>query len=149
MKSNHIVATLALGSWPRQGVARLLAKKGNPRRKENVREWTPTLPRELPPWKLESRWTPECLESDCRGRNPMDWKILYTIEKLLELRCLKWARMTPLDIWNASYGQKKGQESNWQFDSQSLKIKNWPESLCASGVWHIVENLSMSAITLN
>ncbi len=23
-----------------------------------------------------------------------------------------------------SYGQKKGQESNWQFDSQPLKVKN-------------------------
>jgi len=32
--------------------------------------------------------------------------------------------MTHLDIWNTSYGQKKGQKSNWQFDSQPLKIKN-------------------------
>jgi hypothetical protein len=34
--------------------------------------------------------------------------------------------MTHLDIWNISYGQKKGHESNWQFDSRSLKVKNHP-----------------------
>jgi hypothetical protein len=32
-------------------------------------------------------------------------------------------------IWNASYGQKKGRESNWQFDSRSLKVRNRPDSL--------------------
>ncbi len=29
-----------------------------------------------------------------------------------------------LDIWNTSYGQKKGWKSNWQFDSRRLKVKN-------------------------
>jgi hypothetical protein len=42
--------------------------------------------------------------------------------------------MTYLVIWNISYGQKKGQESNWwesnwQFDSRSLKVKNHPDFL--------------------
>jgi hypothetical protein len=46
------------------------------------------------------------------------------IEKLLECICLKWIFMTHLDIWNTSYGQKKGWESNWQFDSRPLKVKN-------------------------
>jgi hypothetical protein len=32
--------------------------------------------------------------------------------------------MTRLDIWNISYGQKKGRESNWQFDSRPLKVRN-------------------------
>jgi hypothetical protein len=32
--------------------------------------------------------------------------------------------MVHLDIYNTSYGKKKGQESNWQFDSQPLKIGN-------------------------
>jgi hypothetical protein len=39
-----------------------------------------------------------------------------------------------LDIWNTIYGQKKGQESNWQFDSQPLKVKNWPDFLACR--WH-------------
>jgi hypothetical protein len=39
---------------------------------------------------------------------------LYIIGKLLERRCLKWARIAHLDIWNTSYGQKKGRESKSQ-----------------------------------
>jgi hypothetical protein len=31
-----------------------------------------------------------------------------------------------LDICSPSYGQKKGRESNWQFDSQPLKVRNKP-----------------------
>jgi hypothetical protein len=31
-----------------------------------------------------------------------------------------------LDICPPSYGQKKGQESNWQFDSRPLKVGNRP-----------------------
>jgi hypothetical protein len=37
--------------------------------------------------------------------------------------------MTHLDIWNTSYGQKKGKESNWQFDSKPLKVGNHPNFL--------------------
>jgi hypothetical protein len=56
----------------------------------------------------------------------MDCCALATVRKLLKRRCLKWARNAHLDIWNASYGQKKGRESNWQFDSQPLKVRNRP-----------------------
>jgi len=68
----NIVVTLALGSWPRQGLARLQAKRRSPGVKESVREWTLTIWREFPPWELESYWTPKCLENDCRGENPID-----------------------------------------------------------------------------
>ncbi len=44
-------------------------------------------------------------------------------------RCLKWAHMTHLDTSNTSYGQKKGQEWNWQFDSQLIKVENQPNFL--------------------
>jgi hypothetical protein len=54
----------------------------------------------------------------------MDWKVPYIIGKLLERRYLKWVHMTHLDIYNTSYGQKKGYESNWQFDSKPLKVGN-------------------------
>jgi hypothetical protein len=43
----------------------------------------------------------------------------------LKRRCQKWVHMTHLDIWNTSYGQMKGWESNWQSDSQSLKVGSW------------------------
>jgi hypothetical protein len=55
--------------------------------------------------------------------------VLYIIEKLLELRCLKWAHIAHSDIWNTSYGQKKGWESNCQFDSRPKKVKNRPNLL--------------------
>jgi hypothetical protein len=42
--------------------------------------------------------------------------------------------MTHLDIWNTSYGQKKGQESNCQFDSRPQKVGNWPDVLVCK--WH-------------
>jgi hypothetical protein len=42
--------------------------------------------------------------------------------------------MTHLGTWNTSYGQKKGRESNWQFDSRPLKVKNRPDSLTC--MWH-------------
>ncbi len=52
----------------------------------------------------------------------------------MKLRCLKWARMTHLDIWNTSYGQKKSWESNWQFDSRPLKVRIRPDFLVCR--WH-------------
>ncbi len=93
-----------------------------------MREWTLTLLRELPLWKLESWWTPKLLESDFRGQKLMDWKVFYIMEKLLECRCLKWARITHLDISNTSYDEKKGYESNCQFGSRPLKVRNRPDS---------------------
>jgi hypothetical protein len=52
----------------------------------------------------------------------------------LKLICPKWARMTHLDIWNTTYGQKKGWESNYQCDSWPRKVKNRPNSLTCR--WH-------------
>jgi hypothetical protein len=59
----------------------------------------------------------------------MDWRVFYIIGKLLKCKRLKWAPMTHFNIWNTSYGQKKGRESNWQFDSRPVKVKNRPDSL--------------------
>jgi hypothetical protein len=80
----------------------------------HVGSWTP-------------KWTPKSSEHNFRGQNPFLRGILYVIGKLLKHKCLKWACMAHLDIWNTSYGQKKGHESNWQFDSRPLKVGNWPD----------------------
>jgi hypothetical protein len=96
----------------------------------------PHTPKGTPIWELESRWTPKFSKSNCRGQNSLDWGIAYIIRKLLEHRCLKWARITHLDIWNTCYGQKKGQESNWQFDSRPLKVGNRPDFLVCR--WHAI-----------
>ncbi len=78
----------------------------------SMREWTLTLPRQPPFWEMESRWTLEISKSDFKGQNSMACGVLYIIGKLLKCRCLKWAYITHLNIWNTSYGQKKGRESN-------------------------------------
>jgi hypothetical protein len=91
--------------------------------------WTSTFPNELPLCELESWRTFKSSESDFRGQNPSDWRVPYIIEKFLDRRCLKWAYMTHLDIWNTKYGQKKGRESNCQIDFWPLKVKNRPNFL--------------------
>jgi hypothetical protein len=128
------VATLALCSRPRQRVVRLWAKRrtreshdmfpgvqrvwrnepSHSQVNSHVRSWTP-------------KWTPKISEQDCRDQNPLPWRVFYIIRKLLKRTCLKWAHIAHLDIWNTSYGQKKGQESNWQFDSWTIKVENRPD----------------------
>ncbi len=45
--------------------------------------------------------------------------------------------MTHLDIYNTSYDKRKGQESNWQFDSQPRKVENQPDfRVCKWRVTH-------------
>jgi len=99
----------------------------------SMREWTLTLPRQLPLWEMESWWTSETSKSDCRGQNSMACGVLYIIGKLLKFGCLKWDRIIHLDIWNTSYGQKKGRESNCQFDSRLQKVRNRPDLLGHKG----------------
>jgi hypothetical protein len=79
-------------------------------------------------WGLESSRTPKNSELDCRGKNTSHWGVLYINGKVLKCKCPKWPRMNHLDICSPSYGQKKGQESNWQFNSQPLKVRNRPLS---------------------
>jgi len=73
---------------------------------------------------LESSGTPENSEFNCRGQNTLHWGVLYINGKILKCRCPKWPCMIHLDIYNPSYGQKKGQDS--KFDSRPLKVKNRP-----------------------
>jgi len=63
--------------------------------------------------------------------------------------------MTHLDTSNTSYGQKKGRESNWQFDSRPLKIKNRPDFFAykwlATNRWKDLDegyNLSLDLISI-
>jgi len=76
---------------------------------------------------LESFGTFENSELDCRGQNTLHWGVLYIVGKVLKSRCPKWSHMSHLDICSLSYEQKKGRESNWQFDSRPLKVGNWPD----------------------
>jgi len=71
-------------------------------------------------WELESSGTPATLELNIRKKNTLPWGVLYTVEKVLKCRCPKWPRLSHLDIYSPSYGQKKG----WR----PLKVGNRPNS---------------------
>jgi hypothetical protein len=75
---------------------------------------------------LESSGTLECLEFNSKVQNTTHWGVLGVIKKFLKCRCPKWPCIGHLDICSLSYEQKKGQESNWQFDFRPLKVGNRP-----------------------
>jgi hypothetical protein len=75
---------------------------------------------------LESFGTPENSEDDLRGQISSHRCALSIIGNFFKFRCPKWPRMNHLDICSPSYGQKKGRELNWQFDSRPLKVGNRP-----------------------
>jgi len=76
--------------------------------------------------KMESSRTSENSKLDLRGQISSHWSVLGVIGKVLKFKCSKWPRMSHLDICSPCYGQKKGRESNWQFDSRPLKVGNRP-----------------------
>jgi len=86
---------------------------------------------------MESSGTPECLELDSKAQNTLHWGVLGVIGKVLKRKYRKWPRIGHLDICSPSYGQKKGRESNWQFDSRPLKVGNrpLPDLLIESATW--------------
>jgi hypothetical protein len=90
----------------------------------------------LPKWGLGSPLRLLKLQSSIAGvKHTSPWSILYIIGKLSKCRCRKWPRMSHLDICITSYGKKKGQESNWQFDSRPLKVRNRPNpDVCKGSV---------------
>jgi hypothetical protein len=123
------VATLTLGSWPRQGVKRLWAKR-------KTRESHHLLPGVQRMWENEPshtqvnshcgswspKWTLKSLECNFKGQNPWAWRVFYIIGKLSKRICLKWVHVAHLHIWNISYGQKKGEKSNCQL-RQTLRLQ--------------------------
>ncbi len=75
-------------------------------------------------------WNPNGpLNLHCKGQNSLDWRVSYTIRKILKQRCIKWACMSHLSVLNTSYGWKKGRKSNCEFDSRTLKVYNRPNLL--------------------
>jgi hypothetical protein len=82
--------------------------------------WSPTLGK-------DGDWeSSECSDLNIKAQNTSHWGVLSVIEKVLKRRYRKWTRIGHLDICSPSYGQKKGRESNWQFDSRPLKVGNRP-----------------------
>ncbi len=107
--------------------------------------WSPTLGKV---GDLESSGTPECSELDGKAQNTLHWGVFDVIRKALKRRYRKWPRIGHSDICSPSYGQKKGRESNWQFDSQPLKVGNrpLPDVQIESATW--LGKISTRATTL-
>jgi hypothetical protein len=111
--------TLTLGSRPRQGVTRLWAKMKTQESHHMLlgvqRVWgnEPShsqVNSHCRSWSF--KWIPESSKHNFRGRNPLAWRFFYITEKILMRRGLNWSCIFHLDIWNTSYDQKKGRESN-------------------------------------
>jgi hypothetical protein len=102
----QIVHNVATPLWPSVGVKPNTSKVGD----------------------LESSGTPECLEFNRKAQNTSHWGVLNVIGKVLKHRYRKWPRIGHLDIFSPSYRQKKGRESNRQFDSRLLVVGNRPLS---------------------
>jgi hypothetical protein len=62
--------------------------------------------------KLESSGTPKNSERNCRGQISLHLSALGVIGKVLKFKCPKWPRMSHLDIYSPSYGQKKGRDGS-------------------------------------
>jgi len=93
---------------------------------------------------MESSGTPENSEDDLKGQISLPCFVIYINEKVLKSRCPKWPRIGHLDTYSPSYGQKKGRESNCQFDSWPLKVGNRPlpdvASRSATRRWKSLDN---------
>jgi hypothetical protein len=113
------VATLALGSRPKQGFARLRAKKEagscTTYSWECEKLWgnEPSHPKGVPLWGVGVLVDFQIFRGRFQGSKLNFLRSFYINGKLLERKDLKWAMWAHLDIWNISYGQKKGRESNW------------------------------------
>jgi hypothetical protein len=143
-----IIATLALGSRPRQRFVRAQAKS-------SVRECEDDDSHSQMSSHFGS-WSPGGLPNLQRViaevKTPRIEEFFISLEKLLKCRCLKWARMTHLDIYNTSYSKKKGWESNWQFESRPQNVKNRPDfracRWCATHRWKALDESYNFALDL-
>jgi len=66
---------------------------------------------------------PNVQSSTARPKTPRIGVFLVSLESL-KSRYRKWPRIGHSDVCRPSYVQKKGRESNWQFDSRPLKVGN-------------------------
>jgi hypothetical protein len=80
-----------------------------------------------------------------QGQNTLQRGVIYIIGKLSKCRCRKCVCMSHLDISSTSYDKKKGQESNWQFDSRPLKVGNRLDpGVCRGSATHRWKSLDKS-----
>ncbi len=157
-----IVTTLALGLRPRQGVARLQAKRETRGSHHMLLRMQRVWRNEPSPSQVSShygswspKWTLEFSKRDWKGWNPSVGKKNYIIGKLLKLRCLKWVRIAHLDMWNTSYVKHKLWSKERSGDSRPLKVGNQFNFLMfrkhATYRWKVLDkdyNFALDVITI-
>jgi hypothetical protein len=98
------VATLALGSQPRQGGCKVAGQK----RGRESHHMVSGVQKVQKVWGKEpshsqvnshcGSWSPKSSKHNFRGQNPYVWRVLYIIGKPLKHRFKKWAHIACLDI---------------------------------------------------
>jgi len=78
----------------------------------------------------------------------MSCGVFYIIGKLLECRCLKWARIAHLESETQVMAKRKAGSRTANLTPDHKKLGIDPIYLAARGVPHIVEKLSTRATTL-
>jgi hypothetical protein len=146
--TNFMVKSLKFNLlWTFKSCTKTLSNCRNPSL-ERVWGWRLTFPNELLFWELESQWTLEHSENDCKGQNTSHWGVFYIIWKLLKCRCLKWAHMTHLTSATQVMAKSKVRSQTTSLIPDHKKLGIDLTLVRAGGIWHIVGKLSMTAITL-
>jgi hypothetical protein len=95
---------------------------------------------------------PQLQSSIAEAKTPCLEVFFIPLEKALKCRCPKLPHMSHLDICSTSYGQKKGRESNWQFNFWPQKVKNRSDpNVCrwsATNHWKALEESYKFALDL-
>jgi hypothetical protein len=124
------VATLALGSRPKQRGCKVVSQKGARESlqmlsgvQESEWEWTFTLLKGVQLWELESRCIPESSKRDFRGQNSMVGGVLYIIGKLSTRATTLLQTASQSEVCLQSYGAPKSRESQLgQFRDSHLGV---------------------------
>jgi len=98
----------------------------------------PHTPKWAPFWELESQWTFEFFGNDYRGQNSLDWKVLYNIRKLLELRCLKGGSHIPFEYLKHKLWLKEGSRIKLPIWFLTTKSEESPRYNCMKLTCHIL-----------
>jgi hypothetical protein len=96
-------------------------------------------------WDLRGLQDSQKLRVRLQGSKHLTLRCSLYRWKYLKRRCQKWPCNVHLDICSTSYVRKKGQESNWKFDSRPLKVKNRPNlGACRQSAAHCQKALKES-----
>jgi hypothetical protein len=100
----------------------------------------------LPKWGLGSLSGLPKLQSSIVGvKTPRLEAFFISLKSYQNVNVENGLAWVHLDICSTSHGKKKGRESNWQFNSQPLKVGNWPNpGVCRVSATHRWKTLKES-----